>query len=177
MSDYNNNYHREPASSAQGTAAVTLSGITAGLQLLANGGLGNIFGNNQQMAAMQKEMQDLAIKNAVLTSATETDKKLVEVYNALYKNDKEQNAKIDSLNGRVLALETASPLKEQIVDQKIARVADSMTCCCNAANAAITNLQNTLAGITKVVIPNTSVCPGWGAVTITPTAPTTAPST
>ena len=33
----------------------------------------------------------------------------------------------------------------------------------------------TLEGITKVVVPNSSICPGWGTVTITPaTTPTTA---
>jgi hypothetical protein len=32
-----------------------------------------------------------------------------------------------------------------------------------------------LNGLTKLVVPNTSVCPGWGNVTITPAAaPTTA---
>jgi hypothetical protein len=30
-----------------------------------------------------------------------------------------------------------------------------------------------LAGLTKVVIPNTSICPGWGNVTVAPTAPAT----
>ena len=44
-----------------------------------------------------------------------------------------------------------------------------------AANlACLTNQVNTLAGLTKVVIPNGNVCPGWGDVTVsvTPT-PTT----
>jgi hypothetical protein len=31
-----------------------------------------------------------------------------------------------------------------------------------------------LQGLTKLVVPNTSVCPGWGNVTITPTPATTA---
>jgi hypothetical protein len=32
-----------------------------------------------------------------------------------------------------------------------------------------------LQGLTKLVVPNTSVCPGWGGITITPsTTPTTA---
>lgn len=48
----------------------------------------------------------------------------------------------------------------------------------NAANnATIACLQGQLAqlyGITKLVVPNTSVCPGWGNVTITPATTTTA---
>ncbi len=42
----------------------------------------------------------------------------------------------------------------------------------NATNtAAISCLQNQVAalqGLTKLVIPNSSVCPGWGAVKVTP---------
>lgn len=48
----------------------------------------------------------------------------------------------------------------------------------NGVNTATLNcIQNQiqqLFGITKLVVPNTSVCPGWGNVTITPsTTPTT----
>lgn len=46
-----------------------------------------------------------------------------------------------------------------------------------ASNATISCLQNQVAqlfGITKLVVPNTSVCPGWGNVTITPATTTTA---
>lgn len=45
-----------------------------------------------------------------------------------------------------------------------------------AANSAIACIQGQVAqlmGVTKLVIPNTSVCPGWGTVTITPTTTTT----
>jgi hypothetical protein len=38
----------------------------------------------------------------------------------------------------------------------------------------IAGIQGVLAQITKCVVPNTAVCPGWGNVTITPAAaPTT----
>ena len=41
---------------------------------------------------------------------------------------------------------------------------------------SISCIQNEIAqlqGLTKLVVPNTSVCPGWGNVTITPAASTT----
>ena len=53
------------------------------------------------------------------------------------------------------------------------------------ANQAVINAQQTgligcmqgqiaqLYNLTKLVVPNTSVCPGWGTVTITPATPTT----
>lgn len=37
----------------------------------------------------------------------------------------------------------------------------------------IASLQAVLGSITKCVVPNTSVCPGWGNVTITPATTTT----
>ena len=48
----------------------------------------------------------------------------------------------------------------------------------NATQASTINcIQGQVAqlfGLTKLVVPNTSVCPGWGNVTITPSATTTA---
>lgn len=41
-----------------------------------------------------------------------------------------------------------------------------------AAIACINNQIATLMALTKVVIPNTSVCPGWGNVTVTPATTT-----
>ena len=47
----------------------------------------------------------------------------------------------------------------------------------NGTNTAtISCIQSQIAqlqGLTKLVVPNTSVCPGWGNVTITPAAATT----
>ena len=42
----------------------------------------------------------------------------------------------------------------------------------------IASINNTLCKLTKVVIPNSSICPGWGDVTVTVTpASTTTPTT
>ena len=70
-------------------------------------------------------------------------------------------------------LEVSAPLREQIMEGKIAQVAQQANCCCTALNTQLNALQATLASITKTVVPNTSVCPGWGNVTITPAAATT----
>ena len=47
----------------------------------------------------------------------------------------------------------------------------------NATNTATINCIESqvaqLFGLTKLVVPNTSVCPGWGNVTITPSTTTT----
>ena len=68
----------------------------------------------------------------------------------------------------------------QYVDGKIQNV-EGQICQQNVYNATNTATINCLSGqiaqlmnLTKLVIPNGSVCPGWGDVTVTPaTAPTT----
>ena len=62
------------------------------------------------------------------------------------------------------------------VDVKFAAVSDKMCAQAvhNATNDAVLGcMQGQIAqlmGLTKLVVPNTSVCPGWGNVTITPAA-------
>lgn len=169
MSDYNNTEEKTPAT---GVAGTVLGGFaTAAVLGLFNGGLFGGTGTNKS--------SELAIENAVLKANAETDKKLVEVYKASAALDKDLSLSISNLSSRVLALETAGPLKEQLFDQKIARVTDQMSCCCNASNQAITTLQaeiSALQGLTKTVIPADNVCPkpmpqynSW----VAPTTPTT----
>lgn len=82
-------------------------------------------------------------------------------------------------------------LESQVyVDQKLTDVVKDYTAQINALqaqlaqqaafnatiNGAVTCIQTQLAGITKTVVPNSAVCPGWGNVTITPAAATTAPA-
>lgn len=71
------------------------------------------------------------------------------------------------LDKRVGQIETALPLQFARVDEKIA-------CCCNAANAAIAALQNTVAGITKTIVPASAVCPEPMPLKNSWTAPTAA---
>jgi hypothetical protein len=47
----------------------------------------------------------------------------------------------------------------------------------NATNTATINCMSgqiaTLMSLTKTVVPNSSICPGWGNVTVTPSTTTT----
>lgn len=76
-------------------------------------------------------------------------------------------------------------LESQVyVDQKLTDVVKDYTAQINALqaqiaqqavfnatiNGTVTCMQGQLAAITKTVVPNTAVCPGWGNVTITPAA-------
>lgn len=42
----------------------------------------------------------------------------------------------------------------------------------------VASINNTICRLTKLVIPNSSICPGWGdvTVTVTPTTTTTTPT-
>lgn len=87
----------------------------------------------------------LVQENAILKAQADIDKKLVEVYNAI--NDK-ANANRERFN----AFE-----KEQLVYNGV-----------NSATIGCLQQQvNALLGMTKMVIPNSSVCPGWGEAKVT----------
>lgn len=125
MATYNDD--KTYASSGVGTAGLTLGVIGTALAsgILSGNGL-NIFGGNRNA---QDELCQLRTQNAILASENSTDKKLVDVYTELRKQDKTQDQNLANLNSRVLALETAGPLKEQLFDAKIGAVYDKITCC------------------------------------------------
>jgi len=158
---------------AQWAGAGSLIALAA-QSLLGNGNgglLGNILGggdsgvvNGMQNSAMCALMDE----NTRLKADAATDKKLVEVYAALRSQDKAQDAFAYNIDKRLSALETAAPLREQIVIDKINNVAQTAQCGIACNTNAINNLQTTVASITKLVVPNSSICPGWGTVTITP---------
>ena len=96
-------------------------------------------------------------------------------------------------NARIAELETEVKLRDantytdgkilalyQYVDGKVSGI-EAQICQQNVYNAtntaAIACIQGQIAqlqGLTKVVIPNSSICPGWGDVTVAPATTTTA---
>lgn len=150
-----------------GTANVTSAGIggtalglgigALGLTALqGNGLLGGLFGGSNQTTSLMSELaKEKAERFAEKTGS--------EIYNAMFSQYKELAQATTNIDKRVAALEVAGPLREQLVEQKI-------DCCCKQMSAGLAALQNVVANITKTVVPNSSVCPGWGNVTITPEA-------
>lgn len=160
----------EFATNAKANAALTTGIIgTAGTAL--SGVLGNILGGGQNCGCSENMVvnryelglnQELAAKDAkigLLESQVYVDQKLVEVV-------KDYTGQIKDLEREVRANKDAQ-------------------CAINAqqavyngtANATLACMQGQIAqlfGLTRLVVPNGSVCPGWGDVTITPAAaPTT----
>lgn len=134
-----------------GTAGVGL-GLLGSL-LLGNNGMG--MNNNsicrQEYAGEMNMMQELAAKDAEIQALKidqKTDAKILDLYKYVEGN-------LHAIN-------------QKFADQGVwnATAMGGM----GSMAAQIAGLQNTCASITKTVVPNTAICPGWGNVTITPEA-------
>lgn len=150
-----------------------IAGLSVGL--LNNGGnglLGGLLGNgcNNQMSALLAE-------NATLKAEKYSDKNTSEVYAAM-RNE------VQTLSDRLLD-KYISPISQEIADMRVreartdGRITE-VTCLCNngitALQGQINCLAQTVNGITKTVVPITSVCPSpmpqynsWTAPTTTTT--------
>lgn len=133
---------------ATGIVGSAISGVMA---------LGGLVGGGRMAAAADSEHLvsryelELIQENAVLKAQADVDKKLVEVYNSI-------NDKANSIRESFNAFE-----KEQLVYNGVN----------TATIGCIQNQVNALMGMTKLVIPNSSVCPGWGNATVTVSPGTT----
>lgn len=145
---------------SKGVAGSGLGLGIAGTALgLLNGGLGNIFGGTMNCGCSENSFvnrYELEMENKIVSKDSEiallksniyTDQKIADVY--------------ERLNTKISGVEAA--VNTQAV------VNATMTGAINCMQGQIAQLQ----GLTKLVVPNTSVCPGWGNVTITPEATTT----
>ena len=140
-----------------GSAGVAGAGLGLGiagtaLGLLQNGGLSSIFGNNGNMQCHDtRAISALESEIAKLKAERYTDKVGTEVYAEL-------NKKFNEIGQFVAGMDKNSAVAEAINAERI---------------SCLTNRVAALEALTKLVVPNSSVCPGWGNVTITPAAATT----
>ena len=135
-----------------GNAAADLSGMAAGAALAAALGAG---GHCSEDKPVSRYELGLVQENAILKAQSDVDKKLVDAYNSI-------NGQVGALKDRFNDFE-----KQQLVYNGV-------------NNAAVSVLQSQVAalmGLTKTVIPNSSVCPGWGEVKVQPVTPTTGATT
>lgn len=143
----------------------------SGLQLL-SGGVGNWLGGNAggianaaatmmcgQSAPISRYELDmsmvLAEKNARiqrLELSQETDKKVLELY--------------EYISGRVRDVE--DHIAKMNADQREWNA--TATGGIAAVGTQLAELRSAFRGITKIVVPNNAICPGWGDVTVTPAA-------
>ena len=144
-------------------------GIAGTAGWLLNGGLRNILGGGGIGGNVSRYdlgmAQELAAKDgeiAVLKSEKYTDEKLVDVY-------KDLNGQINALSAQVQA--NKDEQYQVNMQQAVYNGTNTATIGC---------LQNQVAqlmALTKLVVPNASICPGWGNVTVAPeTGTTTTPA-
>ena len=141
MATYNEDSY---TSKGVGNAGLTLGiiGTTLASGVL-NGGLGGILGNNSNptaTAAYQLSTKDTEI--AQLKAERYADSQV-----------KDLAFEVCNLKQRVAAIEVAEPLREQILQQSINCVA------------------NTVNRLVQPMIPNGNVAPGWGPAFVSPFPP------
>lgn len=154
----------EYASRGVGNSALGLGIAGTALGVL-NSGIGNLFGGT--MAAAPACSENTCVNRYEMTMSQELAAKDGEI--ALLKADKYTDQKI---------VEAYKDLAGQINEIKEAQNAINLQqAVYNGTNTAtLTCMQQQIASLqslTKLVVPNTSVCPGWGNVTITPATTTT----
>lgn len=142
--------------------------VAAGLALFGQGnGLGGIFGGNN--AAKDAELAQLKAERYSDNAAKEEANRLLTNYLKPYGDaiaaGQVREAKMQA---EIECLKQTQDLKTEILHKEIQLAKQESACCCQQNANAIAQVAATLNRVTAVVIPNTSICPGWGNVTITP---------
>lgn len=149
---------------SKGVAGAALGTGIAGTALgILNGGLGNILGNgvyNGCAANCFVNRYELELENKIVSKDSEiallksniyTDQKLADIY-----------ANLQGQLNTIKENQNAVNMQQAVFN--------------GTTTSAISCIQNQIAqlqSLTKLVVPNTSICPGWGNVTITPATSTT----
>lgn len=148
---------------ALGIIGTALGGLAAsGMNLLGGNNCGggcneNTLVNRYELN-LEKELSQKEAEIAYLKGQDETNGKLSEVYRTL-------EGRINNLSAEVRAN------KDEQYGINLQQAVYNGTN--NATVACMQGQINTLLGLTKTVVPNTSVCPGWGNVNVTPATTTT----
>ena len=145
----------------------SIGGYIGGIATLL-GGLGGLTGCqggdyvSKEAFEMQTKLTAAEKENAILAADLSSEKKMVEVYNAATNRI---NTVREELSGRILDLE------RQVASNAAAQ---GVINCSVQSGLAVANSQIAqLMSLTALRIPNTRVCPGWGAVKVTPEITTT----
>ena len=116
-------------------------GLVNSMSQNGNGFLGGLFGNGGQL-------EELRAENTLLKSQQYTDAQ-----------DKEQQREMCQLQAEVAALKKDVEYQTQLIDCKIAKVADTANCGIAALQCSLECLQKTVAGITQTFVPAQAITP------------------
>lgn len=144
----------------RGTTALGIIGTVLGsLGVAGNGGVG-LFNGGAALCHENTPVNRYEAQQSARIAELETEVKLrdANVYTM-----QEMNKLRDYVDGKF------STIHEELCQQRVYNATNTATINCIAGQVA------QLMSLTKCVIPNSSICPGWGDVTVTPAAaPTTA---
>lgn len=151
----------EFASNAKANAGLTTGIIgtsLAGLMALGNG-VGNVFGGNNTCGCSENHLinrYELGMEQEIAKLKADIALRDANIY-----NDQKSLELYKYFDGEIKRIDRT--LCEQAVYNA------TQTGAISCIQGQVAQLQ----ALTKLVVPNTSVCPGWGNVTITPAAATT----
>lgn len=156
--EYENHY----ASNGKANTGVALGASALGVSLL-NGGLGNLLGGggwntwNAQQACCGESafVNRYEAQQQARISELETEVKLRDANTYTLGEVGKLRDYMENRFDRV---------EHEICDQKVFNATQIGTISC------IQNQIAQLYGLTKLVVPNSAICPGWGNVTVTPEA-------
>lgn len=145
-----------------GIAGLSLGVLNSGLlpNLFGGGAYGNAY-NSPNPPATRYDLgmlQELAAKDArigLLESQVYVDQKLVETYTAL-------DSKINGLATEVRGNKDA----QAAINLEQAVLNGTTGAAISCINERVADLRAIINGITKTVVPNDAVCPGWGPVRV-----------
>lgn len=144
---------------SKGVAGSGLGLGIAGTALgLLNGGLGNVLGTNAYGCSENMAVNRYELNQESRIAKLESD---IALRDANIYNDQKMLEMYKYFDGEVKRIDKT--LCEQAVYNA------TQTGAIGCIQGQIAQLQS----LTKLVVPNTSVCPGWGNVTITPATTTT----
>lgn len=172
-----------------GIAGTVLGLLNGGLGCLGPG-IGGCGAGRLAAGAMAAEGIGLGViaekdaKIAELTAERYTNGAVADIAKANFARDRELEGRVASLEATQKAEAVAfaeyrasqkeiQDLREKLVEQKITAVASTAATAATGLQAEINRLACVLGSVTKTVIPNSNVCPGWGQVTIAPAAAAT----
>ena len=154
-----------------GTTALGIVGtVLGGLATVMAGGTGLLNlggnGNSKGMNCPNANDSNTYVTKAELAMTQELAQKDSEI--ALLKSEQNTEIKIADVFERVMTRVNADQ-REQAAWNAQQAVNNATISAAIATNAnSIASLQNVCNSITKVVIPNSNVCPGWGDIKVSP---------
>lgn len=151
----------EFASNAKANAGLTTGIIgtsLAGLMALGNG-VGNVFGGNTTCGCSENHLvnrYELGMEQEIAKLKADIALRDANIY-----NDQKSLELYKYFDGEIKRID------KTLCEQAVYNATQTGAISCIQGQVA------QLQALTKLVVPNTSVCPGWGNVTITPAAATT----